>query len=117
MKIERPDQDGNGSSLDCGVAFVHTHPTGDRKKPVPYEEERQHAIENYQTNFEQKHIAQAVDIARKDERRRVVEKVEKVFSAFIGYHKLVPNQEVAKGRIELLEEVLDEIKGINNLKK
>ena len=38
MKIERPDKDGNGCSLDCGVSFVHTHPTGERKKPVPYKD-------------------------------------------------------------------------------
>lgn len=37
-KIERPDTDGNGCSLDCGVAFVHTHPTGERNRPVLYKD-------------------------------------------------------------------------------
>lgn len=37
-KIETPDKDGNGCSLDCGVAFVHTHPDGNVKHPVAVEE-------------------------------------------------------------------------------
>ena len=45
MRIERPDKDGNGCSLDCGVAFVHTHPDGKRNHPAIYEPEMKKSLE------------------------------------------------------------------------
>lgn len=95
-KIERPDEKGNGCSLDCGVAFTHTHPTGERRNPVPCEdtpETMEEGIKNFVNGLAfqlrpsndtmdavrliRKELPSFISLAISSHNKELVEKIEK----------------------------------------